>query len=144
VIAAIQSLCGLLSRDEVTAAEVAASLGVVAEDRGGIYPIVVEPRDPTLREARIVRQAGTDEPAYVEVVPRQPAATPVSAFVGAFGEYAKLPRLHGNTSLRIAFYPEQGRGTHTCAIICEVTPGQHGIDDGTVARVTVRRDIRLD
>ncbi len=144
MIEVLRALCEELSRSAVSAREVANSLGTIAEDRGEVSPLVVAPRSPEVAGATVVRQAGTDEPAYVELTPSDPNALSIQALVSAFGEYTRLPRPRPGAPARVAFYPGISGPTHTCAIIAEVVPGRRGLDDATVSAVLVRRDVKLD
>ncbi len=144
MIEVLRALCQELSRSTVSAREIANSLGTIAEDRGEVSPLVVAPRDPEVAGAKVVRQAGTDEPAYVELTPADPDSLSVQDLVSTFGGYTGLPRLRPGAPARVAFYPRSAGTTHTCALIVSVRPGERGIDDGTVSAVLVRRDVRLD
>ncbi len=144
VIEVLRALCQVLARSAVTAREVASELGTITEDRGEGWPLVVAPRSAEIAEAKVVRQAGTDEPAYVELTFAPASVLPVREMVAAFGAYTPLPRLRPGAPSRVAFYPRATGATHTCAIIAEVRPGEQGIEDGIVPAVTVRRDVKLE
>ncbi len=139
----LHALCRVLSRGAITVREVASELGAITEDRGDGWPLVVAPRNAEIAEAKVVRQAGTDEPAYVELTFAPSGVLPVREMVAGFGAYTALPRLRPGAPARVAFYPRATGTTHTCAIIAEVRPGEQGIEDGIVPAVTVRRDVKL-
>jgi len=143
MIETIERLCRLLETSTVSIAEVGTGLGKVV---GGSddAPLAVKPSDPTIVEALVVREPGTDDPAYVDLVPSEGNAPPIADLEAAFGNFTRVPRVHWNNPNRIIFYPPSPGTSHTCAIIAEVRPGEGGLEDGQVTRLTVRRDRRLD
>ncbi len=144
IIETLQKLCQVLSTAPLTAQETANSLGTIVEDMGKDLPVIFRPSDPSFREARIVRQVGTNEPAHVEMVLAKPGTLSVETLKAAFGNYSELPLQDLDDSDRIIFYVDIPNLPRTCAVIADLTPGKPGAEDGTVIAVTVRRDIRLE
>ena len=140
----LQKLCRILSSAPLTAQEAATSLGTIVEDKGKDSPLLVRPSDPSLREAVVVRQLGTEEPAYVELVLAEPGSLSVKTLSAAFGNYSVPPKLHWNSPTKLIFYVDIPNLPHTCAVIAEVRPGKQGVEDGIVTAVTVRRDVSLE
>ncbi len=144
MIETVQKLCQLLSTEPLTAPEVATSLGTIVEDPGKNLPLIVRPSNPFFKEAQVVRQFETNEPAHVELLLAEPGALSVEALKATFGDYSEPPKLHWNSPQKIIFYVNKPNLPRTCAVIADVRPGEQGAKDGTVTAVTVRRDIRLE
>ncbi len=144
IIETLQKLCQVLSTAPLTAQETANSLGTIVEDMGKDLPLIFRPSDPSFREATIVRQVGTNEPAHVEMVLAKPGTLSVETLKAAFGNYSELPLQDLDDSDRIILYVDIPNLPRTCAVIADLTLGTQGVEDGSVIAVTVRRDIRLE
>ncbi len=144
MIETLQKLCNVLSNAPLTAQEAATSLGTIVEDQGKDWPVIVRPSNSAFKEAQIVRQAGTNEPAHVELILAETNKLTVKMLSDAFGNYSKPPKLHSNRPTKLVFEVDIPNMPRTCAVIADVTPQEHGVEDGIVNSVTVRRDIRLE
>ncbi len=140
----LQKLCSRLSTDPLTAGAVASSIGKVEEDGGDSEPITVQPNDPAFSSATVVRKWETDEPVNVKLDLSDKTPVHVKDLVKEFGSYAEVPRIAGRGSPQVAFEWDRAGQPYTCTIFAAVEPGSHGVENGTVTSVTVRRDIRLD
>lgn|GEM_PF-6607570 len=143
MIATIQRLCRLLESPSVTVDSLATGLGTVVPT-GEAGSLNVTPADPELSSARVVREPGTDAPAFLELVPREPGTLSVETLSEALGEYTTLPRIHWSNPRRIIFHLASSGAEYTCAVIADVQPGPTGLADGNVSALTLRRDRRLD
>ncbi|MDZ8052278.1 MAG: hypothetical protein RMX68_029970 [Aulosira sp. ZfuVER01] len=144
MIETLQNLCNVLSNAPLTAQAAATSLGTIVEDQGKDWPVIVQPSNSAFQEARVVRQAGTNEPAHVELTLADPSKLTVKMLREAFGNYSKPPKLHRNRPTKLVFDVDIPNTPRTCAVIADVTPQEHGVEDGIVNSVTLRRDIRLE
>ena len=144
MIETVRRICADLASEAPTAKVVGERLGTIVDPGSDVTPLLVTPADRDFAEASIVREPGTDEPAYVALVPAEHAAPSVEDLRSTFGDYVAVPRIHWNTPRRIIFHPPTTGTTHTCAIVVDVRPGPGGVEDGTALVVTVRRDVRLD
>jgi hypothetical protein len=138
----LQSICRSLSRHPLTAAEIAAEIGATTEDKGAGMQIVVRPADSAFDEAQVVRAAGGDEPAHVELAVNPAGALTVADLVEAFGAYTSLPRAGRKSPERLLFQVDHADMPRTCAVIAALRPGE-APPSAAIDSVTLRRDIRL-
>lgn len=144
MIETLQKLCNVLSQSPLTAPQAATSIGKIIEDPGKDLALRVQPSNPGFKAALIVRQAGTNDPAHVELTLAEPSTLSLKALRDAFGKSSKLPNLHVNSSKRLIFEVDLPNTSHTCAVIANVMPGKNGTEDSMVTAVIIRRDIRLE
>jgi hypothetical protein len=144
MIETLQKLCNVLSQSPLTAPQAATSIGKIIEDPGKDSALLVQPSHPGFKAALVVRQAGTNEPAHVELTLAEPSTLSLKTLTAAFGKSSKLPNLHVNSSKRLIFEVDLPNTSHTCAVIANVMPGKNGSEDSMVTAVTIRRDIRLE
>jgi len=137
----IQRIAKLLCTEPLTATEVANAVGTIAEDYGGNLQIVVRPGDAAFTEAHVTREYGTQVPSSVRLTLADPKAMTVAELRSTFGEYSQPPRLHYDSATAIVFDEiYRASPSLSCALIAEVVPGAHGVDDGTIATLSLRRD----
>lgn len=129
----------LLTRTDVTAAEVAAAIGEPAESTGTQLP--VRPHDPAWAGAEVISRPGEPAPALVRVVPADPTALRVADLDKELGPPAtQPPKVHFWDPVSRIYEIDSGAPEFTAAVIAELPPegGEH------VTAVTLRRDIRLE
>jgi hypothetical protein len=137
----LQRTAKLLCADPVTAAQVANAIGTITQDYGGSLQLVVRPSDAAFSEADIGREYGTQNPSTVGFKLANPKSTTVAELQAAFGEYSEGPKVHFDSPTEIVFQEIcRASPSLSCALIAQVDPGAHGVADGTVSKLTLRRD----
>jgi hypothetical protein len=141
MIAFTKKVARILCVHPLTVTDAAKQIGTVVRDYGGNLQIVVRPSEAAFSQADVVRRPGTEEPNSVDLVPAEADALPVATLKAAFGAYHKLPQIHYDSPTKIGFGEIDRAGpTLSCTLYAQVKPGAHGIDDGTVAQLTILRD----
>ncbi len=138
----IQKTCELLSSAPLTVQQVAAKLGTLVQGQGGGSGLIVQPNDKDFTTALIERRIYSDEPAYIQFSMADPQKLTVDSLHKKFGVWSELPNVNWNALQEIIFYVDLPGAPKTCAIIAYIEPGEQGLEDGTVVRLTVRRDAR--
>jgi hypothetical protein len=138
MIETIQNVCELLSRDPLTAKQVAESLGKVTEAGELAKPFQVKPSDTTFSAASVVVDNSGSAPAYVELTPVQPI--PIAALRARYTDAHPLARRDYNKPDQMLFNVDIPNMPRTCAIIADLT--KQG-DDIAARKLTIRRDVRL-
>jgi hypothetical protein len=124
---------------------VADSLGTTLADHGAGSDLVVRPNGPGFSEARVMRKAATDEPAFVELSLSAGSALSVADLMARFGEYSKVPMYHGAGGRSIAFDLERPGLPYRCTLIAQLEePGAEGLAGARVLSVIIRRDTNSD
>lgn len=137
----IKSLCELLSSTPLTAQEVADSIGSTTGGGENNVPLIVKPADRSIKEARVVSEDESDEPAYVELVPAQTLT--VRDLTGMFGAYRSVPGgTQPSPSSRVAFEFDESEMPYTVTLIAAYEGEDDHADDGRVVCLTLRRDAR--
>jgi uncharacterized protein YqfB (UPF0267 family) len=131
MIESIEKVIAVVTRDPLTALEVARALGQIEQDLAG--SITVKPSsDPAFTEAKVVRQFGTEAFASVELTLAKPLS--LDALSQKFGEYHRIPAVD-KLPEQVVFYVDPPGKPCTAAVIAAL--------DGTQSRsVVIRRDIR--
>jgi hypothetical protein len=135
MLAALQEMVSLLASDPLTVQQVAAKLGVVAEDLGA--SLAVAPADPLFEEVIVARgidlatRLPSDEPAFVRLVPADPPS--LETLAAAFGSYREIPPEDRGQLPQAIFYLQPPEGPCLVALIAEVREGQ-------AVSITLRRD----
>lgn len=139
MIGVIKSISDLLCRDQVTVQDVSKALGKVTGGGESGVPIKVQPSDPAIQEARVVREGETDAVSHVDLTPARPF--PMDDLIAAFGPYHATPRLpNPKQPPRVRFDVRPAGMARTAAIFASYKEGDHDADDGTVIGVMIRRD----
>lgn len=137
----IQQLCQVLARIPLTAIEVATSLGEILEDEGPDGDIIVQPAEPAIKAAVVVREIDSEEPDFVELEMAKKGRIRLSALREAFGPYSELPPLHEDSPAKVAFYVKSPETSVTCAIVADVTAKGRNLEKGKIVTVMIRRDV---
>jgi hypothetical protein len=141
MVGTLQRIAKLLCTEPLTAVQVANAIGTISQDYGGSLQVVVRPSDAAFSEADIGREYGTQNPSTVGFELANPKSTTVAQLRSAFGEYSEGPKLHFDSPTEIMFQAIwRASPSVSCALIAQVDPGAHGVADGTVSKVTLRRD----
>ncbi len=143
MIETLWEICQVLSTAPLSAQEVAQRLGKILQNPDGNAPIIIQPNNVSFKEAMIVREMDTNEPASVEFTLSKPGELSLSALRDRFGNYSITPKIHFNSPIKVLFYVDITGSPYTCAIIAQIQPGDQELDDGLLTAVTIRRDIRL-
>lgn len=141
MIGTLQRIAKMLCTDPLSAEQVARAIGTVTQDYGGSLQLVVRPSDTAFSEADVGRQYGTQNPSTVRLKIADSKSMTVAELQAVFGDYSEGPRLHFDSPPEIVF-PEICRASASlsCALVAQVDPGAHGVADGTVSGITLRRD----
>jgi hypothetical protein len=131
MIASLESVIALVTRDPLTAAEVAHALGQIEKDDPD--NISVKPTtDPAFTEAHVVRLYGSQEVTGVELTLAKPLS--LDELSQKFGEYHRIPAVE-KLPEQVVFYVDPPGKPCTAAVIAAL--------EGTQSRVVmIRRDIR--
>ena len=143
MIETIQKTCHVLSSASLTVQDVARELGTVVQDKGGDSELIIEPNDKDFATAVVMRRIHSQEPAFVQLSLAVANKLTVETLHKTFGVWSELPNVNWNQLQEIIFYVNLPGMPNTCAVIACVEPGEQGLEDGFVVKLTLRRDTRL-
>jgi hypothetical protein len=132
----------VLSFVSLTVQDVVKELGNLTQDPGGDAGLIIQPTDKDFRTALVGRRIHSQEPAFVQLSMADPYRLTVEALHKTFGVWSELPNINWNLLQEIIFYVDLPGMSKTCAVIACVEPGEQGLEDGFVVKLTVRRDNR--
>ena len=143
MIETLQKTSELLSSANLTVQDVAKYLGTLVQDQGGDAGLIVQPNDVDFISVSVARRINSQEPAYVQFNLQGTKRITVETLHKTFGVWSELPNTNWNPLQEIIFYVDLPRMPKTCAIIANVEPGELGLEDGVVVKLTIRRDTRM-
>ena len=130
----LKSLAELLTRPRLTSADVVGALGVLRKDLK--TTLIIIPDSAWLREASIVREHDSDEPAYINLQLADPPT--LNQMAAVFGAYQTPPRLPDSGGRMAMFDDIAVSTTHTATLIASVD------SEDTVPSLIIQRNPRLD
>jgi hypothetical protein len=134
----IRDLVGFLAREPLAVEDVAARVGPVVRDPGGLIPLELQPVLPDVRAARLARFPDSSVPHVLSLEPAPAARPTVAALKAAFGDYRRSltdfeqPR-------QVIFYPPGG-ARWKVAVLAQLLPGGNSLAEAQVASLALRRD----
>jgi hypothetical protein len=132
--------CKSLCIQDVTATEVARSLGRIDEDYGAPLQVLVTPSDPRFSSLEVLRDGVTRSPVsvWLQVDEKQPL--PMTQAAATFGPLEETPRQTPNGHYGVVFEQViQVASSCVCRLTADVHPGRSGIKDGAVVWMKLRR-----
>lgn len=136
----IQDIVRFLSQNRLTVEDVAARIGSVARDSGGLMPIKLSPTIEGVRSASLARYPDSGLPYVLEIGFAKDAQPKVKALKFAFGDYQRALTDRGRP-IEILFYPPSPEvALWNVVLIVELASGEGEIEDTLVASIAFRRD----
>ncbi len=135
----ILDMIRFLAQDPLLVADVAARVGPVVEDPGGLMPIELRPILPGVRSARLARYPDSGLPYALELDLAPDARPTPAALKPMLGDYDQA-RTDRGLPREILFYPPaEGSRWRVAAIArLEATGGE--LENAPIASIAFRRD----
>ncbi len=131
----IKNLVAQLTREDVSTADAAKTIGAVEKTGGAHSAMTVKPEDIAFSEAAISPGGAADTPYTVELTLSGEMPLSMKDFEAAYGERHFVPMMRPGQKPRAAFYYEPENAPYSIAIFAS-----H--EDENVVSVMLRRDKR--
>lgn len=135
----IRDLVHFLSQDPLTVEDVAARVGPVKHDPGGLMPIEIHPILTGLRSVRLMRYPNSGLPYMLDLDLMPDARLTAAALKVVFGDYHRARTDRGRPS-EILFYPPATGPRWKVVVIAELGPVVDELDEAPVTSIALRRD----
>jgi len=135
----IREMIRFLSQEPLLTEDVAARVGSVTDDPGGLASIIIRPDLAGVEAARLMRDPDSGLPFALKLE-FAPAARPaVKDLKEAFGDYDRALTDRGRPA-EIFFYPPAAGTRWKVVLVAALAPGAGTIDESSAAGITLRRD----
>ncbi len=135
----ISEIIRFLADDALTIEAIAARLGPVARDPGGLMPLELQPRMPGVRAIKVARYPDSAVPYLVEIEPEEPARPALGSLRSELGEFHRL-RTDIGRPVELAFRPRSEGTGWAVVVIARLATSDEPLDTAPVMRITFRRD----
>lgn len=135
----ILDLIRFLSQDPLSTAEVAARVGPLVRDPGGLMPIELRPILPGVLSARLARYPDSGLPYTLELALASDARVTPAALKTILGNYDQA-RTDRGMPREVLFYPQAVGPLWRVVVIAQLDSTAGELDDAPIANIAFRRD----
>jgi len=139
----LDSIIEQLSAEPKPVLTLAAGLGECINDWAPGLPAILKPHHPSVREAQIIPVFDGSQAEQVWLRFTNAAQLHVRDLKKAYGEYRKIPGLHMQSPVKLAFEVDLPTHPYTCSLVAELDGEKGALKNRGVAALTLARDIRL-